>query len=132
MTSRSLAGYARWVVHHRWTILVLLLLATIFLGRAATRLHVEIDPDRQLPQDHPFIQTVNDVHRLFGDKNLIVIGLFPHDGKVFTPTFLKKVAEVTERIKKVPGVNKSLVQSLAAQQAKDVRGSGEVVTVERV
>jgi len=57
----------------------------LFLARATTRLHVEVDPDRQLPQDHPFIQTLNDVHRIFGDKNLVVIGLFPHDGNVFTP-----------------------------------------------
>ncbi len=131
-TSRWLTSYFRGVIRHRWLVLSAVLLTTLALGAAATRLHIEVDPDRLLPQDHPFIQTLNEVHALFGDKNLIVVGLFPHDGKVFTPAFLKKVAEVTDRIKKVPGVNKSLVQSLAAQQAKDVRGTGDVVTVERV
>ena len=58
------------------------------------------------------------MHALFGDKNLIVVGLFPHDGKVFTPTFLAKVAEVTARIKKVPGANRALVQSLAARRRR--------------
>src|SRR5215467_13192371 len=111
-----LETYARWVTHRRWTVLALVLVATLFLARAATRLHVEIDPDRQLPQDHPFIQTLNDVHRMFGDKNLVVIGLFPHDGNVFTPAFLKKVAEITERIRHIPGANASLIQSLAAPQ----------------
>ena len=131
-TSRWLASYFRGVIRHRWLVLGAVLVATLLLGAAATRLHIEVDPDRLLPQDHPFIQTLNDVHRLFGDKNLIVVGLFPHDGKVFTPAFLAKLAAVTDRIKRIPGVNKTLVQSLAAPQAKDVRGAGEVVTVERV
>lgn len=131
-TDRWLTAYFRGVIRHRWMVLGVVLAVTLGLGAAATRLHIEVDPDRLLPQDHPFIQTLNEVHALFGDKNLIVIGLFPHDGKVFTPTFLAKIAEVTASIKKIPGVNRALIQSLAAPQAKDVRGSGDVVTVERV
>src|SRR5438477_11677377 len=132
MSSRALKTYAAWVVRHRFAVLFAVLLATLFLARATTRLHVEVDPDRQLPQDHPFIQTLNDVHRMFGDKNLVVIGLFPHDGNVFTPAFLKKVAEITERIRHVPGANASLIQSLAAPQVKDIRGTGDGMDVERV
>ena len=78
MFARLLAAYGRWVVRHRWTVLAAVFATTVLLGRAATHLHVEVDPDRQLPQDHPFIQTLNDVHRIFGDKNLVVVGLFPH------------------------------------------------------
>jgi predicted RND superfamily exporter protein len=127
-----LHGYSRSVIRRRWTVVILVALATAFLTRAAGRLHVEIDPDRQLPQDHPFIQTLNDVHRLFGDKNLVVIGLFPHDGNVFTPAFLHKLAEVTDRIRKVPGANQGLVQSLAAPQVKDVQGTEDGMDVQRV
>src|SRR5207249_3053381 len=87
---------------------------------------------RQLPQDHPFIQTLNDVHRIFGDKNLVVIGLFPHDGNVFTPAFLKKLAEVTDAVRRLPGANPALVQSLAAPQVKDIRGTEDGMEVERV
>src|SRR5437867_5495092 len=132
MSSSPLERYARWVVRRRWGVLAVVLLVTLLLGRAAGHLHVEIDPDRQLPQDHPFIQTLNDVHRLFGDKNLVVVGLFPHDGNVFTSAFLRKLAEVTERLRKVPGANQALVQSLAAPQVKDIRGTEEGMDVERV
>src|SRR5207247_3400994 len=124
--------YSRWVIRHRWTVLAGMVVATALLAGAARNLHVEIDPDRQLPQDHPFIQTLNDVHRLFGDKNLVVVGLFPHDGNVFTPAFLHKLAEVTERIRAIPGANQALVQSLAAPQVKDVRGTEDGMEVERV
>src|SRR5436309_11480827 len=132
MSSRTLKTYAAWVVRHRFAALFAVLLATLFLARAATRLHVEIDPDRQLPQDHPFIQALNDVHRIFGDKNLVVIGLFPHDGNVFTPAFLKKLAEVTDAVRRLPGANPALVQSLAAPQVKDIRGTEDGMEVERV
>src|SRR5262245_26227362 len=127
-----LLDYSRWVIRHRRAVLVGVLVATVLLARAATRLHVEIDPDRQLPQDHPFIQTLNDVHRIFGDKNLVVVGLFPHDGKVFTPAFLAKLAEVTDRIRGIPGVNQALVQSLASPQVKEIRGTADGMEIERV
>src|SRR5206468_5456825 len=81
---------------------------------------------------HPFIQALNDVHRIFGDKNLVVIGLFPHDGNVFTPAFLKKLAEVTDAVRRLPGANPALVQSLAAPQVKDIRGTEDGMEVERV
>ena len=74
-TTRWLTSYFRGVIRHRWLVLGVVLLVTVALGAAATRLHIEVDPDRLLPQDHPFIKTLNEVHALFGDKNLIVIGL---------------------------------------------------------
>src|SRR2546430_5530271 len=120
MSSRALKTYAARVVRHRFAVLFAVLLATLFLARATTRLHVEVDPDRQLPQDHPYIQTLNDLHRIFGDKNLVVVGLFPHDRNVFTPAFLRKLAEVTDRLRRIPGANASLIQSLAAPHVKDI------------
>ncbi len=130
--SRWLARYARVVIRHRWGVLAGVLLITLLLARAALRLHVEIDADRQLPQDHPYIQALNDLHRYFGDKNLVVVGLFPHDGNVFTPAFLAKLAEVTDRVRRLPGANQALVQSLAAPQVKDIRGSPDGVAITRV
>lgn len=127
-----LAGYARWVIRNRRAVLAAVSLVTLLLGFGATRLHVEVDADRQLPQDHPYIRTLNEVYRLFGDKNLVVIGLFPRDGQVFTPAFLAKLAEVTDRVRRLPGANPALVQSLAAPQVKAIRGTAEALEVERV
>src|SRR5881397_3274454 len=131
MSSRALKTYAAWVVRHRFAVLFAVLLATFFLARATTRLHVEVDPDRQLPQDHPFIQALNDVHRIFGDKNLVVIGLFPHDGNVFTPAFLKKLAEVTDAVRRLPGALAGWGRIHPPPQVHAVRGAADGMEVER-
>ncbi|HLK12806.1 MAG TPA: MMPL family transporter [Candidatus Binatia bacterium] len=130
--SRWLEAYTRWIVAHRRFVVAAVALATMLLLAAAGRLHVEVDADRQLPQDHPYIRALNDLYRLFGDKNLIVVGLFPHDGNVFTPTFLRKLAEITDRFRHLPGANPALIQSLAAPQTKDIRGTADGITVVRV
>ncbi|MCW5888941.1 MAG: MMPL family transporter [bacterium] len=123
---------ARWVVRRRLLVLGTLCAITLGLGVAATRLHVEVDPDAQLPQGHPYVETLDRVHTLFGDKNLVVVGLFPHDGQVFTPAFLHKLARVTEKLRHVPGANPALIQSLAAPQVKAIGGNADGLVVEAV
>jgi len=128
----ALASWTRLVVRHRVAVLALVLLVTALLGKTSMRLHVEVDPDAQLPEQHPFIRTLHDVHRLFGDKNLVVIGLAPRDGQVFTPAFLATLDRVTRRIRALPGANPALVQSLASPEVKDVTGTADGVVVEPV
>jgi hypothetical protein len=129
MLAEVLAGSTRAVIRFRWAVLAALVVVTIVLAAGASRLHVEANPDRLLPQEHPYIETLNDLHRTFGDKNLVVVGLFPHDGVVFSPSFLRKLAAITERIEKLPGVNPGLVHSIAAPQVKDIRGTADGIEV---
>jgi predicted RND superfamily exporter protein len=129
MLAELLAASTRAVIRFRWLVLVVLVALTVVLANGARRLHVEANPDRLLPQSHPYIETLNDLYRTFGDKNLVVIGLFPHDGQVFTPAFLRKIAAINARVEKIPGVNPSLVQSIAAPHVKDIRGTTDGIEV---
>jgi len=130
--SQLLRRWATWVIRRRFAVSGVVGLVTIALGFAVGRLHVEVDPDRQLPQDHPCIEALNEVHRVFGDKNLVVIGLLPREGDVYTPAFLAKVAEITKRIGEIPGANKELIHSLASPHIKSIHGTAEGMDVERV
>lgn len=130
--STLLDTYARWVVRRRVVVAVAVTIATAVLALAIGRLHIEVDPDRQLPQDHPFIKALNRVHEIFGDKNLVVVGLVPKDGQVYTPRFLAKVAELTERIAALPGAHQDLVQSISSPHVKAIRGTSDGMDVERV
>ena len=132
MIADLLVRSTRLVVRHRVAMLVALLLVTAYLGWSARHLHVEAHPDRLVPQEHEYIKALNDLHATFGDKNLIVVGLFPHDEKVFTPQFLAKIQALTNRIEKVPGVNPALVMSISSTQAKEVRGTADGIEVQQV
>ncbi|MFM7735423.1 MAG: efflux RND transporter permease subunit [Alphaproteobacteria bacterium] len=104
-------------------------LVTALLAAGIGRLRVEVEPDRNLPQDHPWIATLNELHRTFGDKNLVVIGLFPVDGDPFTPAFLARVRRITDGLAAIPGVVRPLLHGIASPAMKDVRASGDRIVV---
>ena len=109
--------------------MVALLAVTAFWGSRLPGLRVEIDPDANLPQDHPYIQALHTLEDTFGEKNLIVIGLFPKDGNVFTPAFLTRLQRITRRIGDVPGLIRSTYLGLATPLAKAIEGDAESLLV---
>lgn len=128
--STHLHTYASFVLRRRWWVLTLVLSITLALGAGVAKVYVEVDPQKQLPQNHPYVKSFHDVHRLFGDWNLVVIGLTPHAGEPFTPTFLRKVQEITDRVAKIPGIVAPLLQSVASPTTKDVTGTDRGLRVE--
>jgi predicted RND superfamily exporter protein len=111
----ALVCYANFVVRHPWLILIWVVATTSILSSGLTSVALELDPDDQLPQSHPYVKTLNRLHTLFGDKNLVIIALRPTDGDAFAPHFLDKVRRITRALALLPGANASLLQSLAAR-----------------
>ncbi|MBY0273870.1 MMPL family transporter [Candidatus Binatia bacterium] len=99
------------------------------MGSGIGRLFVEVDPDRQLPQSNPYIIALNEAHRLFGDKNLVMVGIQPVEGDAFSPHCLSKIAEITEGLGAIPGAVQPLLLSISSTSAKHVhrQENGEVV-----
>ena len=122
-------GYVRWVTGHAGSVVALVLLLTLGLLTRATRLKVEVNPDAQLPQRHPYIQALARLHEIFGEKNLVFVGLFPKSGDVYSPEFLAKLARITERIGALPGLVSRTFLSLSLSKAVDIRGAGEGMIV---
>jgi uncharacterized protein len=108
---------------------VAVLATTIFLCTKIAALRVEVDPDSQLPQSHPYIQALNHLHEDFGEKNLVFIGLFPKSGGIYTPQFLAKLARITDRIAALPGLVQRTYLSLALPKVVDIRGTAEGMDV---
>jgi uncharacterized protein len=125
-----LRAYATFVVRRRRVVLTLGLLISLALAAGIARLRIEVDPDRSLPQDHPYVIALNEMHRVFGDKNLVVIGLFPKAGTAFEPGFLTRVAHITEGLEHIPGVVLPLLQSIASPAMKDVQPTEDGISVE--
>jgi len=126
------AGFERyidWVCRHRRVVVIALLAVTAFWASRLPGLRVEIDPDANLPQDHPYIQALHTLEDTFGEKNLVVVGLFPKDGNVFTPAFLTKLQRITRRIGDVPGLIRSTYLGLATPLTKAIEGDADALLV---
>src|SRR5262245_7874989 len=124
-----LGHFTRVIVTYRWWVIIAAALTSLTLGAGLASLHVEVNPDQQLPQQHKYIQTLNRVHNLFGDKNLVIIGLVPADGEVFSQAFLTKVRSVTQRIAQLPGIEPQLTYSLGSSNTKIIEGGRDRLSV---
>lgn len=124
--------YVDWIVRHRLFVVVAMLAVTGFWASQLPALRVEIDPDANLPQDHPYIQALKSLEQTFGEKNLVVVGLFPKDGTIYTPAFLSKLERIARRIGGVPGLVRATYLSLASPLAKAIEGDGDTLLVRQI
>lgn len=115
-----LRRYIKLVCHYPWVFVALTTVVSAVLGAGLLGLRVEVDPDQQLPQDHPFVRAFHRAHDLFGDWNLVVVALTPTSGSVFSSAFLEKTRSITNRLRELPGCNSSLLQSIASPASKSI------------
>lgn len=122
---QALERYGRWIVNQRrWVILVVLML-TLMLGALAPRQQVIINQETVVPQSHPYVMATNLIERLFGSKNMIVIGVTPKQGDALQPAVIETVQRLTDKLHAAPSVVKSTLLSLTSHQAKSIRGTAD-------
>ncbi len=129
---RAFERYVEWIVRRRLVVVLAMLAVTAVWASRLPALRVEIDPDANLPQDHPYIQALKTLEQTFGEKNLVVIGLFPKDGTIYSAPFLARLQRITARIGEVRGLIRSTYQSVASPLVKAIEGDGETLLVRRV
>ena len=118
-------SYAQWLIRHRLWVIAVTLLITAVLGALGSGLKVVIDPATLAPQGHPYIKATNRVDEVFGSKYMMLIGITPREGDIFQPAVLERVERITRKLETTPGVVRSSLVSLAARQAKGIKGTAE-------
>src|SRR5258708_36460470 len=114
--------YIELMLRFRWVVIAMTIAITgILVGRIG-QLHVEIDPNRFLPQSHPYVATSDRVEHIFGSRYVLVVGITPLTGTIYDPAVLSKVDRITRRMREVPGVVKENILSFAARKAKSITG----------
>ena len=121
--------YLSLIISLRWIVIVLTLLITALAIHQARNLRIIIDPNTMLPQSHPYVETANRVEKLFGTKDIAIIGITPKTGDVYQPNVLHKVQQVTQALAQSPGVVKENLLSLTARRAKNIIGTAEGMEV---
>lgn len=93
----------KFILKHRFPLLVLLALATGFMGWQASKVQLSYDFTRALPTDNPKYQDYQAFLKEFGgDGNTMVIGIGSE--KFYNKEFFNEVADLHQRLKKVSGV----------------------------
>jgi predicted RND superfamily exporter protein len=120
------------VVRHPWGVLLVAAVLTGVFAVQMLKVRMVIDPKTILPQQHPYVQLNNVIEEVFGGSRVVVVGVVPKHGDVFTPQHLATIKALTEEVKKIPGIKEENVVSLADRKVKFVTADGESIKVERL
>jgi len=97
---------------HRVLVLIGVGLITLVMGFFASRTRIDAGFLKQLPLEHPYIQTFVQYQEQFGGANRVIIALTVPEGDIFTPGFFKALKGVTDEVFFIPGVDRPSVTSL--------------------
>ncbi len=97
---------------NRAVILGALAMLTVVMAAFAFQLRMDAGFDKQLPQDHEYIQTFFKFRdEVFGANRIIVV-VHPRQGGIWAAPALKKLYDVTQEVMFLPGVDRRTVSSL--------------------
>ena len=100
------------IVDRPKAVLLLIALITCYFGYHARHIQLDSSIESLLPKDDPEKEYYEEVRRLFGSDEIVVIGLVAEN--VYTPEVLKKIQRITEAIREIPEV-KSVASLTNAQ-----------------
>ena len=100
------------VFRHRKTVVVLFLVLTAFMLWQASHLKIDAGFAKLLPLKHPYMQTYLEYREAYGGANKVVIAIKAREGDIFTPEFFEVLADVTDEVFFIPGVDRTRVMSL--------------------
>jgi predicted RND superfamily exporter protein len=100
------------IFRNRRLVVALFILLTIFMAYQASHLKIDAGFAKLLPLKHPYMQTYVEYRDAFGGANRVVIAIQAQDGDIFTPHFFEVLAEVTDEVFFIPGVDRTQVMSL--------------------
>lgn len=112
MLNRWVGGLERFFFLYRRATLGLLLALTALMGFFALQLRMDAGFEKQMPSDHPYIQTFQKYRADVLGANRLNIVVKARQGSIFTVAGLQKLYEVTQGVVFLPSIERLGVQSL--------------------
>ncbi|MGH7896822.1 MAG: MMPL family transporter, partial [Candidatus Binatia bacterium] len=125
-----LRRYAAFVVRHAWLVLIASVAASAVAASGMRSLEVDLDPEKQLPADHPYVMIDRQIRKEFGGKNFIAIALIPRSGTIWTPNVLQTVHALTSDLLNAPGIIRQNVVSLSSPYVRIPVDRGGTLSVD--
>ncbi len=85
---------------------------TAVLGFQASNIHLDASFNKNIPLQHEYMQTYVQYSEEFGGANTVYISVCDKDGDIFNPEFFEALKGVHDQLFFIPGINRTLVNSL--------------------
>ncbi len=108
------AGIGAFVLKHRRSIGVALLLITAFMAWNAAHVRAATRFEDLFPAAHPNVQLYNQYRRRYGGAQTLVLLMRARHGDIFNIRFLRNIAEAQKAVDALSGVDHNEVFSLAS------------------
>ncbi|MGB8843843.1 MAG: MMPL family transporter [Aliidongia sp.] len=95
------------VFRGRMVLVPLFCLATLFFAWEASHARIEGGLDKQVPSDHPYIQTAKQFEGQTGSGNILLIALEAKSGTIFTKPYFDELNHVADDLFFLPGVDRA-------------------------
>lgn len=128
-SNKLLRSYIALIVRHGAAVMLAILGLSLWLGANIANLKIDMDPDIWAPQAHPYVQATKLLEQIFGGRNVTIIGVIPKHGDVYQPAVLAKIQRIQAGIEAIPEAIRHNVNSLAARQAKEIKGTHDGMEV---
>ena len=112
MLARLVARLEAALFAHRGVVLAALALLTAVMAVYAAQLRMSAGFDKQLPQAHEYIRTFYQYRDQVFGANRIMVVVHANNGDMWNAPFLRKLADVTQAVMFLPGVDRRTVSSL--------------------
>ncbi len=109
-----LRKWSQFVVRRAWLVLVASLVVSAVLAAGMLRLDIDLDTEKQLPADHPYIMLDHKIRKEFGGKNFVAIAIVPSSGTIWRKETLEIVHGITTNLLNAPGVLRQNLVSLSS------------------
>ena len=81
-----------------------MLIISVFLLSKIKSLNIVVNTDDLLPSSHPYVQTQKIIENIFGNKNMVVIGIHSKTGSILKTEALEKIKNITDELAENPNV----------------------------
>lgn len=115
----------RWVLRHRWLIIIATLLVVLFAAKSATGLNFTSNYRTFFSEENPELLAFDALENTFTKNDNVIIILEPDNGNVFTRETLAVVEELTEAAWQIPYSNR--VDSITNFQYTEAKGDELIV-----
>src|SRR3990172_6305030 len=121
---------ASWMIKHRYIVLGTMLAITIFFLFQISKITIKTELSDLLPYSHPFIKIHEKYEEQIGGSFKIFLMIKVKEGNIYNKETLEKIAQITEGLDAVPGVNHNQIYSIASRKLKKIRVTADAILTE--